>query len=174
MNTDENSTRRRFFWQAGAALSAPLAVAAAPARPGDTAGSASLRERLEVLEDVEAIRALNRSLAQHVNAREPAAIAALYIEPAAAAAVRSLAGLVPDTLEAAEAVELAADRQTATATIRCIVSTETAIGPDCTLVQMARQQGEGVRRQTETRVFEHDYVKRDGSWRLLRTLQRPA
>jgi ketosteroid isomerase-like protein len=174
MKTTEISTRRRFFCQAGAALSAPLAVAAAPAQADDAAGENSLRERLAALEDVEAIRGLNRSLAQHVNARDPAAIAALFVESAAAEAVASLTGLTPDANAAAEAVELAADRLTATATIRCIVSTETAIGPDCTLVQMARQQGEGFRRQVECRLLELDYIKRDGRWQLRRTLQRPA
>lgn len=57
--------------------------------------------------------------------------------------------------------------------IHCVVETETEIGPNCTLVEMARQQGEGVLRRSEARVLESGCVKRDGVWKLTRAVFRP-
>ena len=63
---------------------------------------------------------------------------------------------------------MAADGQTATAVLHCTVEIESAIGPACTLVEMARQQGGGVTRHTERGVFELTCVKRDGVWNIQR------
>ena len=170
MNGKSTSTRRRFFWQAGAALSAPLAVTAAAAANGVT--SDTLQDRLAVLEDERAIRALNRTYAQLLNARAYTQLAALYAEPAAVQLDERVRGIAPDSFGADDAIELAVDRVSATARVRCVVHVETEIGPSCTLVEMARQQGEGVLKTVERRVLEHTYVKRGGVWKIERSSYR--
>ena len=64
--------------------------------------------------------------------------------------------------------------QTATSGLRCVVQIETAIGPDCPLLEMARQQGGGVVTRSEVGVFENAYVKRDGVWKIERATFRPS
>jgi hypothetical protein len=70
-------------------------------------------------------------------------------------------------------IEIASDRQTATGLLHCTVELENAIGPDCPLVDMARQQGGGVLRRTVRVVFENAYVRRDGVWMIQRSTFRP-
>ena len=66
-----------------------------------------------------------------------------------------------------------ADQLRATGLLYCTVDAETVIGPDCLLLEMARQQGGGVGR-TERGVFENVYVKREGTWKIQRSTYRPA
>jgi hypothetical protein len=42
------------------------------------------------------------------------------------------------------------------------------LDPDCTLVEMARAQGEGVLRVALPGVLENTYVRRGGAWKILR------
>jgi hypothetical protein len=49
---------------------------------------------------------------------------------------------------------------------------ESTIGPNCPLVEMARQQGGGVVRRTEPSVIENKYVRRDGIWKIQRSAFR--
>ena len=69
---------------------------------------------------------------------------------------------------------MAADRTTATALLHCTVRAESAIEPDCPLLEMARQQGGGIVRRVERGVFENVYVRRDGVWKIQRSIYRPA
>ena len=142
MNT---TTRRRFFGGA-AALAAPLATGAAVA--GD-----DLTARLAALEDENTIRAVLRGWAQDVSAGKLTA---------SVANIRSL------TLDSDLSVSVAANG-TATARVPCIVETATPIDGDETLVEMARQQGDGVVRRSERRVLAGTLVKRGGIWILERT-----
>ena len=65
------------------------------------------------------------------------------------------------------AVEIAADRCTATSSVACTVLVESPIdAPGCTLVDMARAQGEGFVRSTARRVLEQSFVRRKGVWEL--------
>ena len=169
MSNDSISTRRRFFWQAGAALSAPLAASTAL---GEGSSGDAAHERLAALEDERAIRALNQQYAELVAARAYAELAALHAEPSAFRLEERVRAIVPDSFGAADAIELAPDRATAASRIRCVVHVETAIGPSCTLVEMARQQGDGVLKSTERRVLEHEYVKRGGVWKIARSSYR--
>lgn len=41
--------------------------------------------------------------------------------------------------------------------------------PGCTLVEMARAQGEGCVRHAEARVLEHVCVRREGGWIIVRS-----
>ena len=154
MTTSSGSTRRSFIQSAGAALSVPLAAAAATV-PVSAAGDGDPLARLARLEDLDAIRALNQEYARRVHAGE---------------VDLDVRGMTPDGFGAHDVIDIAPDRQTATALLHCTLTLETAIGPDCPLVEMARQQGGGVVRTTERAVLEHACVRRDGIW----TIQRSA
>jgi hypothetical protein len=149
------ATRRSFIQTAGAALSVPLAAAAANVPV--SAGGDPLHARLARLEDLDAIRALNREYARQVNAGE--------ID----LGIRAVA---PHGGGEEDVIDIAPDRLTATALVHCTLHIESAIGPDCPLVEMARQQGGGVVRHTERGVFEHPSVRRDGIWRIERSTHR--
>jgi len=149
------TTRRSFIGVAGAALSAPLTAvrpATAPA-PAD---------------DVAAIRALGQAYTRHVNAGDYEGAAALFAAPSMAAIDRGIQRVTSDDFGAHDMITVAADGQTAIAVLHCTVEAERAIGPECPLLDMARQQGGGVLRRTERGVFEHTCVKQDGVWKLQR------
>jgi len=160
--TRQASSRRSFIRKTGVALSAPLAAAAAvaPVRaevPGD-----SLAEQLARLEDVNAVRALNQAFARQVNAGDAEA---LGLDP-------SIRNVSAQEFGERDVIEIAPDRQTATSVMHCAVDIETLIGPSCPLVEMARQQGGGVVRRSETGVFTHAYARRGGIWTLERSTYR--
>lgn len=173
MKTKTVATRRRFFWQAGAALSAPLAVAATPASARAEDGEA-LEARLAELEDQNAIRALSQTYARLMNARARDEVAELFADPSEANLDESIRSVSADRFGEPDVIEVAADRRTAAARMRCTVEIEIAIGPSCPLVEMARQQGEGVLRRSEGCVLESTYVRRGGVWKIERSAFRPA
>jgi hypothetical protein len=82
-------------------------------------------------------------------------------------------GATPDAFGAHERIDLAADGRTATATLTCIAATEDVIGPDCPLVEMARQQGGGVLRRTDRGSLEFSLTKRNGRWTIEHAMFRP-
>jgi len=164
MTTKAQSTRRSFIRKTGAALSAPLAAAAVAVPVRADASGDSLAERLARLEDVNAIRALNEAFARQVN---DGGAEVLGIEP-------GIRNVTTGDFGERDAIEVAPDRQTATSLMHCTVQIETAIGPSCPLVEMAREQGGGVVKRTETGVFENTCVKRDGAWTIERAAYRPA
>lgn len=92
-------------------------------------------------DDIDAIRALMHEHAAQLNAR-------------------------PDGFGSSERIDVAADGRSATAALPCVMETETAIGPECPLVDMARQQGGGVVRRIESVVVEATCAKRDGAWKI--------
>ena len=150
-----SSTRRSFLQTAGAAFSVPLAAAATV--PVSAAGDGGpLNARLAHLEDVEAIRALNLEFARRVNTGDHA----------------DIQGVASEGFGEEDMIDIAPDRQAARATLHCTVQLETEIGPSCTLVEMAREQGCGIFRRTERAVLEHEYVRRDGAWKILRSAHR--
>ena len=138
-------TRRSFIAVAGAALSAPVAAAAATL-PGQIEPD-PVKRRIEHLEDLNEIRALNQ---------------AYLVE-------RRMSGVSPSDFGEHDVIEIAEDRQNATARLHVIVHSETALDPDCTLVEMAQAQGEGVVRTTVPAVLENTYVRRGGTWKILST-----
>jgi hypothetical protein len=167
------STRRSFITVAGAALSAPLA-AVAGTLPAKVAEGDLLKTRLETLEDLNAIRALNRAYARHVNAGAHEQIAALFADPSDAPTDTGIHGISADGFGEDDPIEIAADRQAATACLRCTVQMEAAIGPSCPLVEMARLQGGGVVSWSEPGVFENTYVRRAGTWKFQSAIHRQA
>jgi hypothetical protein len=171
MSTKAVTTRRRFFWKAGAALSVPLAVAASDASASGEDAEA-LRARLSALEDMNAISELQQAYAQHVNAHARDALASLFADPANPQLDGSIHRVAAEAFASHDGIEFAADRATARARIDCTVDVVTAIEPSCTLVQMARQQGGGVIRRSEERVLENAYVKHGGVWKIERSVWR--
>lgn len=171
MDTTTRTTRRLFFVKAGAVAAAPVAAAtgfAADDKPSD--GDAL--KRLALLEDVNAIRDLQRSVVQHVNSRSLDCAQELFadgVSPALSAEIRSLS---PDARVDTETVEVAADRKSATARLLCEAIVETPIGPSCTLVEMARGQGEGMLRRATSGVLESALVNRNGVWKIARLTYR--
>jgi hypothetical protein len=135
-----STTRRRFF--GGAAL------LAAPSIAGAAVANDELAARLAALEDLNAIRALLRDWARDVTAAN--------VTPPAAN-IRSL------TFDADAAITVA-EHGTASARVLCTIETATPIDGNETLVEMARQQGDGVVRQAGQRVLHGSFVKRDGFW----------
>jgi hypothetical protein len=173
MNTNTVSTRRRFLCKAGAALSAPLAVVGADAA-AIAEDHSSLQNRLADFEDVNAIRRLHQTYARLVNEGERDEVVTLFTDPSGAEADDTVSILSADRFGEEDVIELALDRGSATGRFHCTVQTETAIGPSCTLVEMAREQGEGFVRRSERRVIEAAYVKLAGVWKILRAAYRPA
>lgn len=173
MSKKNETTRRGFFWKAGAALSAPLALASAEAEPARRDENESLRERLARLEDERAIAALRRAYMERVNAGAHAAVAALFVDPEAARLDHDVRSLAAGALAEHDTVEIAADRRSASSTLLCAVDLETPIDePGCTLVEMARLQGEGLLRRTEQFVLEQSYGKRRNGWKIERSVLR--
>jgi hypothetical protein len=167
MNTKSISTRRRFFLQASAALSVPLAASTAhAAKAVDSSASA----RLAALEDENAIRNLQQAYARFVNSGAHEKARGLFVSSSAARIDASVRSLATNGFGEHDAIEIAADRRSATARTHCTVGTETAIGPNCTLVEMAREQGEGVLRRSERRVLVGSYVKVGRSWKIERLM----
>jgi hypothetical protein len=138
MSTKNNATRRRFFFGAGAvALATPVAFATASESAASGGDREALEARLAALEDTKAICELQRAHAARIGARQSDDVA----------------------------IEIARDRRTATARSVCVVTIASPIdAPGCTLVDMARAQGEGVMRRDERRVLEQTFVHRDGVW----------
>ena len=119
-------------------------------------------------EDVNAIRTLQQTYARLVNSGARDEARKLFADPATAEVASSIRSLSADGFGEHDAIEIAPDRKTATARTHCTVQTETAIGPNCTLVEMAREQGEGVLRRTDKRVLASAYVNQGEVWKIER------
>ena len=174
MNTNNVSTRRRFLSTAGAALSAPLAVAGANVSASGAQDRTSIEARLADLEDVNAIRKLHRTYAILVNRHAHDEMAGLFAVPSQATVDESIGGLSADRFGEDDVIELTPDRQSATGRFQCFVQTKTAIGPTCTLVEMAHAQGEGFIERSQRHVIEAAYVKKDGVWKIRRVRMTPT
>jgi hypothetical protein len=78
--------------------------------------------------------------------------------------------VVADPSAGEPVIEIARDRRTAVGRLACTVRTAAPIeAPGCTLLDMARLQGEGVVRRTEAGVLEQSFVRRGGVWRIARS-----
>jgi hypothetical protein len=154
MTTNSDSTRRRFFWNAGAALSAPLAVGATSAAEADGH------------QEARAIHELDRQLARHVNSGAPGRAAGLFAEPDAIESLADVRRLAPADFGENDVLEIAPDGRSANAMLHCSVETATAIRAEGTLAEMARAQGEGFLRETRRRVLEVEYLRLGGDWKF--------
>jgi SnoaL-like domain len=167
------ATRRGFLFRATAALSAPLTLAAV-AKASTPRHQGTLEARLAALEDANAVRDLQRAYVRAINARAWSSARALFSEPSRAIVDESVGEIA---LRASDEswLEVAPDRATAVARLPCTVRVETPLdAPGCTLVEMARLQGEGTLRRHERRVLEQAFVRESGGWRIDRSLLREA
>ena len=168
MSTIVNTARRGFLWRAGAALSAPLGLAAASAAAHVHDERDAVRARLGLLEDMDAIREVSLRYVRHANARERDEVARLFAD-ATHAAIDDARTLSPDPFGAGgDAIVIAPDGCSATSRVSCTAHVETPIEPVTPLVAMARAQGGGVLRRSERGVLEGTYLKRDGRWKIER------
>jgi hypothetical protein len=178
------STRRAFFCSAGAALSGPLALAAATPRQQARAGS---------LEDENAIRAVQLAYASRLNERAYTEVLDLFAEDAQVLlsgvtfagttgirrlylghfAQRGIAGphpvhvlLIPYAPQL-DIIRVAADRQSATGRFHYLVDAEAPLPAGPPLVEMARQQG-GTMRWREHGACENSYVRVGEAWKITR------
>jgi hypothetical protein len=175
MTTKSVATRRRFIRTAGAAISGPMALAVATAAPAAAAATHDdAAARLARLEDVAAIRALTCTYVRHLNAGELDKAAELFAEPSGVRFDASLAALTPSDFGDADAIAIAPDRRTAASRLAVAVIYESAIGPECPAVEMARQQGGGVVTRTEHVIVENAYVRREGAWLFQHSTLRQA
>lgn len=71
-----------------------------------------------------------------------------------------------------DTLDIAPDRRSATGRFHCNVLAEAAIAADSSLAAMARQQGQGTVRWWEDGVFDCNYVKTGGAWKLDRLAYR--
>jgi hypothetical protein len=173
MKTNADWTRRRFLANSAPVLSVPLAVAGASVPPVRE-DAPPLAERRAGVEDVNAIRELQRTYARLVNARAHEDVIELFADPSSVEVDRSIRNLSADGFGEEDVIELSVERRFATGRFTWIVQTETEIGPDCTLVEMARAQGEGFVRTSERRVIDAEYVKQAGVWKIRSVAYRPV
>lgn len=166
MKTNEIASRRRFIWKAGVALSAPLAVGAAQASAIEADDTQALQAELAARDDLMSIRTLQQNLARYINAADEQRVAALFVRPGAAAELSGIRHMAQADFGAHDSVEFAADGQTASAELHCTFEAETPIARDCTVAEMAHQQGDGVLRRKETRVLRMRLVRHQGSWKI--------
>lgn len=165
MKTD--STRRTFLWKAGLLASAPLAGTAF-ADPGGHELDP------QAVDDLNALRELHGNLVLHINDGTGADSFAGMVEGAWKAVDEDVRRISADRYGPADRIRLHEDGHTAAVEIRCTIHTETEIGPNCTLVEMARLQGGGVVRRSVDHVLATDCVKRDGVWKILRAELRSS
>ena len=124
--------------------------------------------RLADLEDLNRIRKLHRTYAALINRQAHDEVASLFAVPSKATVDENIGSLSADRFGEEDVIELAPDRQSATGRFHCNVQTKTAIGPSCTLVEMARAQGEGFIERSQRHVIEAAYVKQTGVWKIRR------
>jgi hypothetical protein len=156
------STRRSFL-KSGTILAVPLGAVAAPAA---VMADDELKARLEQLENLAAIRELHQGWLRSINTgigrveeAQPAGRSTANFDSGLRSVATDHSGL-PDAIEVAE------DGRSAVGRFHCRVETETSIAPDCTLAQMAHEQGGGLIRRTESRVVKVEYAKTSGSWSI--------
>ena len=162
MNTDNTSTRRSFL-KGGALIAAPLAAVAAPSL---VKADDELKARLAKLENEAAIRELHQTWLRRINTGEADAAAPLLSDRERTAFDQAVRSVAPDHAGQPDVVEVSADGKSAVGRFHCAVELETAIAQDCTLAQMARQQGSGFIRRTERRLLNVEYVKASGAWAI--------
>ena len=69
-------------------------------------------------------------------------------------------------------VEVAPNRQSARARFHCLARVQASVDSDLPLMEMARQQGQGIVERWEGGVFENSYVKVGEDWKIKRLAYR--
>lgn len=156
MNDMQNS-RRNFIRNSGVALTAALATGAASAAPADSAA-----EKLALLEDSNAIRALQQRCFALLEQGATQELAQLF----SAGASRACPAMQLDSKLEATGIDVSADRMRATARFQGRVQLGAPITGAGTAQQMARAQGFNSTQWWEQGVYEAQYEKVQGAWRI--------
>ncbi len=178
---------------ASAAAMAGGGTARATNAPGDAKELERLAHQLGLREDADAIRQLQQSFARALNERRYEDLVALFADDAEvhfngnvfvgqARGVRQLyveqfgrrfTDAHPEPAQACVvdsdepcSIDVSADRQSATARFPCRVQIETALDGPSSLVEMARQQGQGLMHSWEHGQYENSYVKCGADWKI--------
>jgi hypothetical protein len=157
-----STSTRRAFLKVGAVAAAPLAGAGGAAAMAAHERTAKLAR----LQDEHAIGALHQAWLRLVNTGAGDDAAGLFADPKAAKLDAGVSGVVANHAAEPDKIILAADGLRAAGLYHCLVETQTDLGRDCTLAQMAHAQGEGVLRHTEPRVLKAAYVKVEDGWAI--------
>jgi hypothetical protein len=166
MSTEMLSNRRRFFWKAGAAMSAVAGVGAARASGTERSRSADLEARLALHDELDAIRELQRELVRRVNDDAAEPLAPLFVDGTGPAVLDDVRRLMPAGLGERDSIEIDEGLRTAEAELQVAVETAAPLTGDATLVKMARAQGHGeVRRIGRARLAVR-YEKTGDVWRV--------
>jgi recombinational DNA repair ATPase RecF len=153
-----NNNRRTFIRNASVAVTAAVAGSGASAATDTN----TLEHKLGVLEDLNAIRALQQRYFALVQQRNDAELAALFVTQATQVhTARVLDARLDDA-----SIEVAQDRQSASAQLRSRVQLATPMRGNGTLQQMARLQGQSEQQWSESGVYTAQYVKLDGKWKI--------
>ena len=161
MSQDTISTRRSFL-KDGALLAVPLAAAA----PAAVLADDGLKARLAKLENEAAIRVLHQDWLRRINAGADDADTPLFADAEGLTFDQAVRSIAPDHAAEPDVIQVAPDGQSAVGRFPCAVEIETTIPPDCTLAQMAHEQGGGFVRRTERRVLQVEYMKASGAWAI--------
>ncbi len=185
MKNNSHASRRSFLLTGGAALSAPLALA-----------PIALHARGATLDDASAIHDLHHSYSQHLNARafeevvklfapdsqvqhygkvyvgRDKGVRRLYVDRFS----QSLKGLsdqpahvfVLNQPHQQDVVEVTPDGRAARAGFHRLVEVQSGLDSNLPLVEMARQQGQGLLHWWEVGVFQNRYARQGDSWKLTR------
>ncbi len=154
-----NNTRRTFIRNAGVAMTAAVAGSGVAA---NTVDAGNLQHKLGMLEDTNAIRALQQSYFALAQQRNDAGLAALFAGDVAQVHAAS----VLDTRLDEESIAVAADRQSATAQLRSRGEFATPMSGNGTLQQMARLQGLSEQQWRESGIYTAEYVKLGTEWKI--------
>lgn len=158
-----NNNRRNFIRNAGVAVTAAVAGTGSVNAMTD---ASSLQHKLGLLEDSNAIRALQQQYFALVQQQDTAALATLFAD----AVPQVHEARVLDARLDEASIEVAPDRQSATAKLHSRVQLGMPMRGDGTLQQMARQQGMTEEQWREAGIYSARYVKRDNAWKIA-TLQ---
>ena len=156
------TTDRRSFLKTGALATAPLAAVAVPAAALADDGS---RAKLARLEDERAIEALRRAVLRRINGQGGGDCGAFIASADAIELEEGLRSIAEDPVEDA-VLTLSDEGARASCRQACRVEVETALTGETTVERMARFQGQGSHRRSETRVLLTEFVKQGGEWKL--------
>jgi len=194
-----DSNRRSFLWKAGAAVSAGMAAAVPGMAKTDNDEQVNqLSRQVASLEDEKAIRKLHSTFEKYLDGGRYSEVAELFMIDAevifnggiyrgkdsgikrlygehfraghTGRKVEPASGVQIDDAQQQDVIELAQDGKTARARFAYSMQVGAPMDDDSVLVQMARLQGEGIRKWWEGGVYDISYVKdaTDGSWKINR------
>jgi hypothetical protein len=83
-------------------------------------------------------------------------------------------GFLLDHTQTQNAVEIAADRNTAIARFHCLMQARAPVDPDSPHLDMARLQGQDIVQWWEGGIYENTYVKHGSVWKIQRLEYRPV